>query len=326
MGRIEGKLVTVVGGSGFVGRHVVRALAQAGWRVRAAVRRPDLAGHLQPLGAVGQIVPVQANVRYPASLTAACEGAAAVINLVAVLSPSGAQSFEALHVHGSGAVARAAREAGAQSLVHVSAIGADKQSKSDYARTKAEGEERVRAEFAGASIVRPSVIFGPEDDFFNRFATLARLSPVLPLIGGGHTRLQPVYVGDVAAAVRRLIDGTVVPGRLWELGGPEVVSLREIMELTIRIMGRTRILMPVPWPVAVMQAAVLQLLPKPLLTLDQVELLRSDNVVSDAAQAEGRTLAGLGITPGSMTAIVPSYLSRYRKAGQFTTTPRANGD
>ena len=320
MNRTEGKLVTVVGGSGFIGRHVVQALAQAGWRIRVAVRRPDLAGHLQPLGDVGQIVPVQANVRYPASLAAACEGAEAVINLVAVLSSGGAQTFEALHVFGAGAVARAAREAGASSFVHVSAIGADKQSKSDYARTKAEGEERVAAEFPGVSIVRPSVVFGPEDDFFNRFAALARFSPVLPLIGGGHTRFQPVYVGDVAAAVNRLLDADAAPGRTWELGGPEVVTLREIMEMTARIMGRTRLMVPVPWPVAVMQGAVLQLLPKPLLTMDQVELLRHDNVVSGEAEAEGRTLKGLGIAATSMAAIVPSYLYRYRKAGQFTGT------
>ncbi len=318
MNRTGERLVTVVGGSGFIGRHVVQALAQAGWRIRVAVRRPDLAGHLQPLGAVGQIVPVQANVRYPASLAAACEGADAVINLVAVLSSSGPQTFEALHVFGTGAVARAAREAGATSFVHMSAIGADKQSKSEYARTKAEGEERVAAEFPDTSIVRPSVVFGPEDDFFNRFAALARFSPCLPLIGGGHTRFQPVYAGDVAAAVGRLLDADATPGRTWELGGPEVVTLREIMEMTTRIMDRKRLMVPVPWPIAVMQGAILQLLPKPLLTMDQVELLRHDNVVSASAEAEGRTLKGLGITPTSMATIVPSYLYRYRKAGQFT--------
>ena len=318
MNRTGEKLVTVVGGSGFVGRHLVQALAQSGWRIRVAVRRPDLAGHLQPLGDVGQIVPVQANVRYPASLVAACDGANAVINLVAVLSSGGAQTFEALHVFGAGAVARAAREAGATRFVHMSAIGADKQSKSAYARTKAEGEERVGVEFPGASIVRPSVVFGPEDDFFNRFAALARFSPVLPLIGGGHTRFQPVYAGDVAAAVGRLLDADVAPGRTFELGGPEVVTLRQVMEMTARIMGRTRLMVPVPWPIAVMQGAILQLLPKPLLTMDQVELLRHDNVVSGEAEAEGRTLKGLGIAPTSMAAIVPSYLYRYRKAGQFS--------
>ncbi len=318
MNQLQGSLITVVGGSGFIGRHVVRALANAGCRIRVAVRRPDLAVHLQPLGAVGQIVAVQANVRYPNSLAAACQGADAVVNLVAVLASAGAQTFEALHVFGSGAVARAAREAGAERFIHVSAIGADKDSKSDYARTKAEGEVRVRAEFAGATIVRPSVVFGPEDDFFNRFATLARFSPVLPLFGGGHTRFQPVFAGDVAEAVRRLLEPSAAAGRLWELGGPEVLTLRQVMQTTIDIMGRKRLLLPLPWPFAVMQAAVLQLLPKPLLTLDQVELLRHDNVVSDAAEAEGRTLKGLGIAPTSIAAIVPSYLYRYRKAGQYT--------
>jgi len=316
--QLQGSLITVVGGSGFIGRHVVRALAQAGCRIRVAVRRPDLAGHLQPLGTVGQIVAVQANVRYSDSLAAACEGADVVVNLVAVLTPSGAQSYEALHVFGAGAVARAAREAGAERLIHVSAIGADKDSKSDYARSKAEGELRVRAEFAGATIVRPSLVFGPEDDLFNRFAGLARFSPVLPLFGGGHTCFQPVFVGDVAEAVYRLLEPSAATGRLWELGGPEVLTLREIMQTTVDIMGRKRLLIPVPWPVAVMQAAVLQLLPKPLLTIDQVELLRHDNVVSDAAETEGRTLQGLGITPTSVAAVVPSYLYRYRKAGQYT--------
>ena len=318
MNQLQGSLITVVGGSGFIGRHVVRALALAGCRIRVAVRRPDLAVYLQPLGDVGQIVAVQANVRYPDSLTAACAGADAVVNLVAVLASAGAQTFEALHVFGAGAVARAAREAGAERFIQVSAIGADKDSKSAYARTKAEGEVRVRAEFAGATIVRPSVVFGPEDDFFNRFATLARFSPVLPLFGGGHTRFQPVFAGDVAEAVRRLLEPSASSGRLWELGGPEVLTLREIMQTTIDIMGRKRLLIPLPWPVAVMQAAVLQLLPNPLLTLDQVELLRHDNVVSDDAEAEGRTLKGLGITPTSIAAIVPSYLYRYRKAGQYT--------
>jgi NADH dehydrogenase len=316
-------LVTVVGGSGFIGRHVVRALAGRGCRIRVAVRRPDLAGHLQPMGAVGQIVPVQVNVRYPASLAAACEGADAVVNLVAVLASSGAQTFEALHVFGAAAVARAAREAGARRLVHVSALGVDKQSPSAYARTKAEGEERVRAEFPSASILRPSVVFGPEDDFFNRFATLARFSPALPLIGGGHTRFQPVYVGDVAAAVRLLVDGLAPEGRTWELGGPEVVTLRRIMEMVLEMTGRRRLLVPLPWSIAMVQGALLQLLPKPLLTVDQVKLLKRDNVVSAAAEAEGRTLAGLGITPTGMAAIVPGYLYRYRKAGQFT--PPAGG-
>ncbi len=319
MARPQDTLVTVIGGSGFVGRHLIRALARRGYRVRPAVRRPDLAGHLQPLGAVGQIMPVQANVRYPQSLAAACEGADIVINLVAVLYSAGAQTFDALHVFGAEASARAAREAGARAYIQVSAIGADAGATSEYARTKAEGEVRARAEFENAVIVRPSVIFGPEDDLFNRFAGLARMSPALPLIGGGQTQFQPVFVGDVAEGIARIVDNTAIhAGRTYEFGGPEVMSLRNIMQFTLKVIGRNRALIPVPFAVAKLKAAVLGLLPKPLLTMDQVELLKQDNLVSESASAEGRTLKGLGITPEGVEAIVPGYLYRYRRAGQFT--------
>ncbi len=323
MAKPQETLVTVIGGSGFIGRHVVRALAKRGYRIRPAVRRPDLAGHLQPLGAVGQIMPVQANVRYPQSLAAACEGADMVIYLPGVLYSSGAQSFDAVHAFGAEAAARASREAGAGTFVLMSAIGAAADSSSEYARTKAEAEARARAQFPGTIVVRPSVVFGPEDQLFNRFAGLARVSPVLPLVGS-ETRFQPVYVGDVAEAIARLIEaGEANAGKTFELGGPEVMTMKEIIEFTLDTVGRNRLLVPLPFAVAKMKAAVLGLLPKPLLTMDQVELLKSDNVVSETAEAEGRTLEGLGIAPEGVEAIVPSYLYRYRKAGQFSQSTRA---
>lgn len=323
MAQPQQTLVTVIGGSGFVGRHLVRALARRGYRVRPAVRRPDLAGHLQPLGAVGQIMPIQANVRYPQSLAAACDGADVVINLVGVLFNSSAQTFDALHAFGAEACARAAREAGAGTFIQMSAIGADAESTAEYARTKAEGEARARAQFADAIFIRPSVVFGPEDDLFNRFAALARIAPALPLIGGGVTRLQPVFVGDVADAMARLVDTRPAhAGKTFELGGPEEMTLEEIIAFTVKTIARKRLLVPVPFGIARMMGAVLGLLPKPLLTMDQVELLKTDNLVSAAAVAEGRTLEGLGITPEGVEAIVPSYLYRYRRAGQFT---QANG-
>lgn len=321
----QDKLVTVIGGSGFLGRHVVRALARRGYRVRVACRRPDLAGHTQPAGVVGQVMPVQANVRFPASLAAACDGAFAVINLTGLLYSAGAQSFDAVHVFGAEAAARAAKAAGAKVFIQMSALGAAADSASAYAKSKAEGEARAKANFPGAIIIRPSIVFGPEDDFFNRFARLARVSPVLPLIGGGETRFQPVFVGDVAEAFARLVDAGEATGKTYELGGPEVFSFRALMEFTLATIGRKRILAPVPWAIAKVQGMILGILPKPLLTTDQVELLKHDNVVSDKAKAERRTLEGLGIAPDGIEAQVPSYLYRYRKAGQFTavsgTTP-----
>jgi NADH dehydrogenase len=312
------KLVTVIGGSGFLGRHIVRALAKRGYRIRVACRRPDLAGHVQPLGTPGQIMPVQANVRYPASLAAACDGAFAVINLTGILYGSGAQSFDAIHVFGAEASAKAAKEAKARLYIQVSAIGADAASASAYGRSKAEGESRARAAFPGAIIIRPSIVFGPEDGFFNKFAGLARLSPALPLIGGGATKFQPVFVGDIAEAVARLVDAGEADGRTYELGGPEVLSFKQLMQFTLETIGRKRLLVPLPWVVARIQGMILGLLPKPLLTADQVELLKSDNVVSEAAGRERRTFEGLGISPRGIAGIVPSYLYRYRRAGQFT--------
>jgi uncharacterized protein YbjT (DUF2867 family) len=313
-------LVTVFGGSGFLGRHVVRALAKREYRIRVAVRRPELAGHLQPLGRVGQIHAVQANLRYPASVQAAMRDAHVAINLVGILAQSGAQTFEAVQVKGAEAVAKAAAGIGA-TMVHVSAIGADARSPSHYARAKAAGEKLVIAALPSATIMRPSVVFGPEDEFTNRFAALARLSPALPLIGGGSTRLQPVYVGDVATAVADAVDGKAKPGATYELGGPEVVTMRQIMEIILKITDRKRLLLSLPFGLAKLQAVFLQFAPGPLkLTPDQVELLRFDNVVSDAARAGGLTLEGLGITPDSLEAIAPQYLWRFRPAGQFQRT------
>jgi NADH dehydrogenase len=309
-------LVTVFGGSGFLGRHVVRALARRDYRIRVAVRRPDLAGHLQPLGRVGQIHAVQANVRYPDSVAAAVGQAEAVVNLVGILFERGQRTFEAVHVAGADAVAQAAAGAGAR-MIHVSAIGADPNSPSQYARTKAAGEDAVRAAVPAATIFRPSILFGPEDDFFNRFAAMARLSPALPLVGGGHTRFQPVFVGDVAEAIARVVDGEAAGATTYELGGPEVKTFRELMQFVLATTGRRRLLVPLPFPLASLQAAFLQFLPKPLLTPDQVKLLRVDNVVSQQAERECRTLAAFGIAPTTIEAIVPNYLWRFRKYGQF---------
>ena len=300
-------LVTIFGGSGFLGRHVVRALAKLGYRIRVAVRRPELAGHLQPLGRVGQIHAVQANLRYPASVEAAVRDADVVINLVGILFERGRQRFDAVQAFGAEAVALAATAFGAR-MIHVSAIGADEQSPSHYARSKAMGEKLVLAAIPSAVILRPSILFGPEDDFFNKFAAMARISPALPLIGGGHTRFQPVFAGDVAAAVVAAIEGRAEDGRTYELGGPQVKSFKELMEFVLATTARARLLLPIPFALARLQASILQLMPKPLLTPDQVELLRSDSVVSEAAKREGRTIEALGIDPVAMATIVPSYL------------------
>ena len=312
-------LVTVFGGSGFVGRYAVRALAKNGWRVRVACRRPDLAGHLQPMGGVGQIHAVQANLRYPASVAEAVRGASAVVNCVGILSPGGRQSFNAVHAVGARTIAKAARTAGAKRLVHVSAIGADPGSPSRYAVSKALGEAGVLEEFPDAVVLRPSIVFGPEDEFFNRFAAMARVSPLLPLIGGGATKFQPVYVGDVAAAIASAVEGRAKPGTIYELGGPEVASFHELLDKTQTWAGRRRGYISMPFWLAKAQA----ILTWPLqglrpVTLDQVRLLERDTIVSPAASSEGRTLAGLGVaSPHAMAAIVPGYLERFKPKGQF---------
>ncbi len=311
------QLVTVFGGSGFLGRHVVRALVKRGYLVRVAVRRPDLAGHLQPLGRVGQIHAVQANLRYPSSVEAAMRDTDAVVNLVGVLFQRGRQRFEDVHARGAESVAEAAGRLGVP-LVHISALGADETSPSLYARSKALGEKLVLAAKPDATIFRPSIIFGPDDSFFNRFASMARISPALPLIGGGLTRFQPVFAGDVALAVAAALEGKSKPGAIYELGGPEVRTFKELMQYLLTVIDRRRLLVPVPFPIAKLMAAFTGLLPKPPLTTDQVNLLKRDNVVSGEAQREGRTLQGLGIEPGLMEVVVPSYLWRYRQAGQFS--------
>lgn len=316
----DDRLVTIFGGSGFIGRHVVRALAKRGWRIRVAVRKPDLAFHLQPLGRVGQIHAVQANLRYPDSVARAAEGADAVINLVGILYKSGQQTFDAVQAGGAESVAKAAAANKAR-LVHFSAIGADANSKSDYARTKAAGEAAALVEKPDAVVIRPSIVFGPEDHFFNRFAAMARMSPALPLIGGGKTRFQPIFVGDLAQAVEEAVEGRARPGTVYELGGPEVRTFEELMQLMLREIGRKRLLVPIPFAIARMQAFFLEFMPKPLLTRDQVILLESDNVVTADAEREHRTLQSLGITPTAMETVLPSYLVRFRRTGQYWRAP-----
>ncbi|MEK9647199.1 MAG: complex I NDUFA9 subunit family protein [Alphaproteobacteria bacterium] len=314
-------VVTVFGGSGFIGRYVIRELAGSGARIRAAVRRPDGAGFLRTMGDVGQVTPIAANVRDDASVAAAVDGADTVINLVGILYEAGKQNFGAVQADGARRVAQAAKTAGASRLIQMSAIGADPNADSVYASTKGGGEALVRDAFPGATVVRPSVVFGPEDDFFNKFAMIARLAPALPLVGGGHTKFQPVYVGDVADAISALARGDGEAGATYELGGPQVYSFRELMEIVLDAIGRKRCLVPVPFPVAQAGAAVTDwaykyplsvvrnFLPTPLLTQDQVRLLRHDNVVSGGCAG----LKDLGIEATSVEALVPTYLNRYRK-------------
>jgi uncharacterized protein YbjT (DUF2867 family) len=305
-------LVTVFGGSGFVGRHTVRALARAGWRIRVAVRHPNRAFFLRPLGSVGQIDIIKCDITDPDQVARALHGADAAVNLCGILFQAG-QTFEDLQADGAAHVAQAAAAAGVGALVHVSALGADTESNSEYAVTKAEGEEAVREAFPKAVILRPSIIFGPEDGFFNKFAALARFTPALPLIGGGRTRFQPVFVGDVAQAI--VIGMSRQDGRTYELGGPAVYSFKELLQLILRETGRRRILVPLPFGLAMLKAAFLQILPKPLLTVDQVRLLKKDNVVSPTAPG----LAELGITPTSVEAVVPSYLWRFHPKGEYAS-------
>ena len=311
------KLVTIFGGSGFVGRHLVGALAKRGYRVLVAVRRPDLAYHLQPLGNVGQIKAIQANLRYRWSVERAVEESDIVVNLVGILKETGKQKFDNVQQVGARYVADAAKKAGAR-LIHGSAIGADPDSESAYGRTKGEAERIVHSVDKKAIIFRPSIVFGPQDDFFNRFASMARFSPFLPLIGGGYTKFQPVYVGDVAEAMARAVDGELAGGKIYELGGPEVASFRECMEIMMRITYRRRVLLSIPWFAASTMAKLTGWLPGAPLTYDQVVMLRTDNVVSEEAQKAGRTLPGIGISPANMDSILPDYLVRFRPHGQFT--------
>jgi NADH dehydrogenase len=313
------RLVTIFGGSGFIGRSLVQHLARRGWRVRVAVRRPGQARSLQPLGDVGQITPIPAKVQDPATVGAAIEGADAVVNLTGLLYEKGAQTFEAVHVQGAANIARVAAAAKVNALVQMSALGADAASTSSYASSKGRGEESVRQIFATASIVRPSIVFGPDDDFFNRFARMALISPALPLIGGGTTRFQPVFVGDVAEAIACCLSDPGTAGRTYELGGPGIYTFRELLTLMLREIGRRRLLVPISYDLATLQAALFEWLPVPPLTRDQVELLKHDNVVSEGAL----TLQDLGITPASLELILPTYMDCYRRGGRYLA-PRAD--
>jgi NADH dehydrogenase len=313
------KLVTIFGGSGFVGRYVARRMAKEGWRVRVAVRRPNEALFVKPYGTPGQVDPLACNIRDDASVRAVIRGADAVVNCVGILNRSGNNTFDAVQAEGAGRIARIAAEEGVGALVQISAIGADAQSDSDYARTKGEGEAAVLAAFPRAVILRPSIIFGTEDGFFNRFAAMTRMGPVLPVVGAD-TRFQPVHVDDVAAAAVKGVLGQAAPG-VYELGGPEVATFRDLMQRMLAVIQRRRAVLNVPFFAArimgfgfdMVQAASLGLIENRMITRDQVKNLARDNVVSPGA----RGLADLGITPTAMEAVLPEYLWRYRPSGQF---------
>ncbi len=311
--------VTVLGASGFIGRYVVKRLAKRGAVVAAVSRHATSAGFLRPMGDVGQVVQLDAGITDETRLAAAVAGSDAVVSAVGILYERGRQRFDTVHHQGPALLARLAAAAGAKRFVHISAIGADPASPAAYARSKAAGEAAVRAAFPGATILRPSVVFGPEDDFFNRFATLARYSPVLPLIGGGRTRFQPVYVGDVADAVVAALEQPAAPGRTYELGGPEVLSFKELMELTLRETQRRCALVNLPFGLAMLEATFLEWLPRPPLTRDQVRMLRRDNVVAPDALG----LAALGITPTALELELPLYLDRFRRGGRWRDADRA---
>jgi len=314
---MEARQITVFGGSGFLGRYVVRALAKKGWRIKVATRRPNRAFFLRPMGQVGQIGFVKCNVADAEQVGHALSGSQAAVNLTGILYQRG-QSFQGVHVDGAASIAEAAARLGLRALVHVSAIGADPESLSRYAETKAEGEKRVREAFPAATIMRPSLLFGPEDQFFNRFAEMARYFPALPLIGGGRTKFQPVFVGDVAAAIVTALDDPGARSKTYELGGPTIYTFKQLMEIILSETGRKRALVPLPFGLAFLNSIFLQLMPKPLLTPDQVRLLKKDNVVSPTAH----TLKELGIQPTTVEAEVPSYLWRFRTKGEYADLAR----
>lgn len=326
MDSFEPKLVTIFGGSGFVGTQLVQLLANRGHRIRIAVRRPDLAGHLKTLGMVGQVLPIQANLRNANSIQRAVYNADIVINLTGIRYEKGAQTFETVHTEGARLIAEAARAAGAETFVHMSALGVDKAAEiSSYAASKLAGEAAVLAAFPKAVIFRPSIMFGQGDGFFNLMGALSRLLPVMPLIGP-ESRFQPVYVGDVAAALALAAEGGVKTGQIYELGGPEVETHRALLQRVLREAARTKKrLVTLPAGIAKLFALPLKFLPfPPLLTEDQVNLLGADNVVSDAAIKDKRTLAGLGLPQTAMDTILPSYMYRFRKHGQFDRDPALN--
>ncbi|MCR9070657.1 MAG: complex I NDUFA9 subunit family protein [Alphaproteobacteria bacterium] len=312
---MQGTLVTVFGASGFIGRHIVRELAKRGARVNAVCRDVEKAKFLKPMGVVGQVTPMRADVTDPASMARAVNGASVVVNLVGILYQSGRNTFDAVQSTAPGLIAKAAKEAGATTMVQVSAIGADAASASQYARSKAAGEQAVREVFPQATILRPSIVFGPNDSFFNKFASMAQFSPALPLIGGGTTKFQPVYVDDVADAIMASIEKPDAKGQTYELGGPSVYTFRQLLEMVIRETNRKAWLVNLPFWAASIQAAVLELLPTPPLTRDQVELLKHDNLVAKDA----KTLSDLGIEPSSVEMIVPTYLDKFRPGGRYST-------
>jgi uncharacterized protein YbjT (DUF2867 family) len=307
------KRVAVIGASGFIGRYVVKRLASRGDVITAIMRHIDSGKFLQPMGDVGQIARVRASIADDKQLTAALAGSDAVVNLAGILYEHGAQRFDIVHHEGARRVGRIATAVGVKRVVHVSALGAAAGSPSSYAKSKAAGETAIAAEYPGVTILRPSVVFGPEDDFFNRFGAMAQYFPALPLIGGGKTRFQPVYVSDVAAAVVAALDDPATAGRIYEIGGPIAYTFRELMEIVLTETRRKRPLVSLPWGLATLQASILELLPVPLLTRDQVRLLKSDNVVAPGAL----TLRDLGIVPTTLEAIIPTYMDRYRRGGWF---------
>ncbi len=317
-------LVVLIGGSGFIGRYAAQAFAREGWRVRVATRRPNQAIDVRTYGAVGQVEPVQANIRDDASIARVVAGADVVVNLVGILAPLGKQSFKAVQEDGADRVARMAKQAGVPRLIQVSAIGADAESRAVYAQTKAAGEAAARAQYPDAIVLRPSIVFGPEDQFFNRFAGMARLSPFLPVVGP-NTRFQPVYVGDVASAILAAAIREDALGKTFELGGPRIYSFAELMRLMLKVIRRRRLLLPLPFFIAHIQGFVFDLIPwvtfgligNGVLTRDQVRLLAKDNVAAEDAPG----LKDLGVTPTTVEAVTPSYLWRFRPQGQYDETP-----
>ncbi|MGC6471352.1 MAG: complex I NDUFA9 subunit family protein [Parvibaculales bacterium] len=312
LGKQTQKVATVFGGSGFIGRHLVRALARDGWRVRVAVRRPNSALFLKTAGDPGQVTIVAANITKAEQVEKAVKGADAVINLVGILHESGKQKFDTVQAGGSAALAQAAAKAKATHFIQLSAIGADPESLSAYGRSKGAGEEAVLAAFKKAVILRPSLVIGPEDGFFNRFAQMATLLPALPLFGGGQVNYQPVYVGDVAAAIVAALAEKTAQGKIYELGGPTVYSFKTLMELMLQTTGQRRLLLPLPFLAAEVMSRFTQFLPNPPLTPDQVIMLRADNVVSEAAADKNLTLDGLNVVPTPIEGVIESYLARFR--------------
>src|SRR5437667_2927110 len=315
---MRSRRTAVLGGSGFIGRYVVKRLAARGDVVPVGCRNAEAAKFLRPMGDVGQVEPLSVAIDDEVVLPAFLAGSGAVVNCVGILRESGSQTFERVHHTGPAVLARIARDARVERFVHISAIGAETRSASAYARTKAAGEAAVRDAFPTVTILRPSIVFGPEDRFFNRFAAMAMISPVLPLIGGGHTRFQPVYVGDVADAVVKCLEDPVTAGRTYELGGPKIYTFREVLEVMLSEIRRKRLFIDLPFGLAAFQARLMAILPNPPLTPDQVELLKSDNIVSSTAMS----LASLEIVPTPVEIILPTYLDRFRRGGWSELRPR----